>query len=724
MTIQISNGVKTKIALLSIFIGFFAVSFVFAQEDTIEVDVTTEATEEAVEIVEIPEVVEDETITADDLEVSDPTLLPDSSFYFLKNWQRGVQSFFTFNGAKKAELKLRFANEKLLEVEKLVEKSSDEFIVEEAIANYEEELEETEVLAQTLEDGTDANTDKFLDKFADFQIKRQKLIDKLVKKLPEQAQEQVAEVHEKSLERFADVISRLDTPERLQERFDAIEEKQEGSKYKHFKNLEVLIRIEEKLPDQAKEAMHKAQENALKRLHDDLSQMSPEDQERFKDYVSNIGGHELRHAEVIDRLEREDLSEDLREKIQTSRHSVINRVERKLDEITDEEKKEKYLKHLEDGDLGKLRILNELKERLPEKHHKEIDITRDRAINIFGDRVEDLNEEKRKALFNRIEKNNDARTFGVLNDLEEKLSPDKVQFVKELRGRGIERLQEEYNGAKDEEAKKRIIERLSGDDPRHIQVLRELQAKVSPNARDAIGRAINTTETNRMEKIKRLEELKIVCPRIAPPSPEFKEKCELRALGVLGKVVSKKDRNGCITGYECIPDPEVIKPTLCTEEFSPVCSVNGKTFSNKCKARVAGIEIKHDGQCQTTSDKPIPTTINIKSVEPKLIGDPELAFRRWQVKIIDGKYSPRELTIKKGDTVVWTNKSDRRIWPASASHPTHRVYPAKGGCIGSAFDACKGLNNGDSFRFTFNEAGTWKYHDHLHSSVTGAIVVQ
>src|SRR3989344_5226809 len=92
-----------------------------------------------------------------------------------------------------------------------------------------------------------------------------------------------------------------------------------------------------------------------------------------------------------------------------------------------------------------------------------------------------------------------------------------------------------------------------------------------------------------------------------------------------------------------------------------------------------------------------------------------------QVTITAEGFLPRELEIRKGDTVVWTNTASKPSWPASAMHPTHDVYPEKGGCIASAFDACKGLAEGESFKFQFNQIGTWKYHDHLNTSVFGAV---
>ncbi len=94
------------------------------------------------------------------------------------------------------------------------------------------------------------------------------------------------------------------------------------------------------------------------------------------------------------------------------------------------------------------------------------------------------------------------------------------------------------------------------------------------------------------------------------------------------------------------------------------------------------------------------------------------------VEITFSGFSPNTLTINAGDTVTFVNKDSRPHWPASAVHPTHTVYPETGGCIGSKFDACKGLAQGEIFSFTFNQKGSWKYHDHLNPGLTGTIIVQ
>ena len=90
----------------------------------------------------------------------------------------------------------------------------------------------------------------------------------------------------------------------------------------------------------------------------------------------------------------------------------------------------------------------------------------------------------------------------------------------------------------------------------------------------------------------------------------------------------------------------------------------------------------------------------------------------------DAGYSPSPLEINIGDTVVFKNESSLAMWPASAMHPTHKDYPTTGGCLGSTFDACKGVQPGDSWSFKFDIAGNWKYHDHLNPKNFGAIIVK
>jgi len=95
----------------------------------------------------------------------------------------------------------------------------------------------------------------------------------------------------------------------------------------------------------------------------------------------------------------------------------------------------------------------------------------------------------------------------------------------------------------------------------------------------------------------------------------------------------------------------------------------------------------------------------------------------------DSGYTPNPITIKKGEAVIWKNESSNPMWTASAMHPTHKVYPGTdiSACgtqtLMPMFDACAGVASGQSWSFTFNNVGTWGYHNHLNSSKFGKVVV-
>jgi len=90
----------------------------------------------------------------------------------------------------------------------------------------------------------------------------------------------------------------------------------------------------------------------------------------------------------------------------------------------------------------------------------------------------------------------------------------------------------------------------------------------------------------------------------------------------------------------------------------------------------------------------------------------------------DAGFAPQVLTVKQGKVVTFKNLSSSKMWPASEHHLTHEIYPTKGGCFNSTFDACRSLAPNESWSFKFDIPGTWQYHDHLNPSKTGTVVVE
>ena len=160
-----------KIFSVMAILSMAVASVSLAQTDTVEV------VEEISE-----EVILDETVTAAELGIGEPSLLPDSKFYFLKNWKRGLKSTFTFDKTKKAELKLQYASEKLLEAKKLANKNKRPEILEKAMTSFQREIEKVKLATDEIQGtaSTSPKVGKFLDKFVQQQVLHQKISDILL----------------------------------------------------------------------------------------------------------------------------------------------------------------------------------------------------------------------------------------------------------------------------------------------------------------------------------------------------------------------------------------------------------------------------------------------------------------------------------------------------------------------------------------------------------------
>lgn len=289
---------------------------------------------------EVTEAVNLDTIVqAEDLEIPEPSLLPDSPFYFLKNWARNVQSFFTFNPIAKAKLRLRFSSERLMEAKKLAEQTKDPEKIKKAIEGYQKEMVKNEREAVRIRERVEKKTElkeeagKFLDKFTQQQILHQKILEKLEDQVPPEALEKITKARERHLEMFGEVMSKLEEKDKIPEMLEKNIQAIKGSNFKDFKNLEILKNLEEKVPEPAKEAIQKAQENTLKRLKGDLEKMSPEEQGKFKDYTERISGEKEKQLEILENL-RSEIQKvlktpqqiQLKETLRESREKIIENV--------------------------------------------------------------------------------------------------------------------------------------------------------------------------------------------------------------------------------------------------------------------------------------------------------------------------------------------------------------------------------------------------------------
>lgn len=84
-----------------------------------------------------------------------------------------------------------------------------------------------------------------------------------------------------------------------------------------------------------------------------------------------------------------------------------------------------------------------------------------------------------------------------------------------------------------------------------------------------------------------------------------------------------------------------------------------------------------------------------------------------EVKIQDFKYSPANITVKKGTTVIWTNEDN----------DGHNVVSNTGTIPGGPPAEAPLLGQHQQFSFTYDVVGTFDYHCTPHPFMAGTVTV-
>lgn len=107
----------------------------------------------------------------------------------------------------------------------------------------------------------------------------------------------------------------------------------------------------------------------------------------------------------------------------------------------------------------------------------------------------------------------------------------------------------------------------------------------------------------------------------------------------------------------------------------------------------------NNGSNQTATPSPQSSNNNTTGEQPSTAD---------KVSISNFAFTPASITVKKGTTVTWTNNDS----------VAHTVTADSGNGPNSEL-----LQNGETYSFTFNEAGTFKYHCVPHPSMKATVTV-
>ncbi len=271
----------------------------------------------------------EEAVTSVDLGVEDAGILPTSRLYFFKELGRGIQSLFTFGSVKKAELELRFTNEKAAEIKEVQEtQPNNKQAIAKALGNYQKSQERLKIRLESLKETSEnPNVDRLLDRVTENAVKHAKLVEEIAFKTKDIAslQELAITVREK-IEESTFSGAAKDDPVKFAARLEKSLVESAGGELKHLRSITLIDRISEKASEDVKKSLEGLREEFSDRLQGDLKTIlekkTPEDLSRA---IGKVPGDTARQSVILEEIRAkstEKIAESLKESANKLKEAV------------------------------------------------------------------------------------------------------------------------------------------------------------------------------------------------------------------------------------------------------------------------------------------------------------------------------------------------------------------------------------------------------------------
>ncbi|GIW66580.1 MAG: hypothetical protein KatS3mg095_0478 [Candidatus Parcubacteria bacterium] len=542
----------------------------------------------------------------------EPNLLPTSPFYFTKELWRGIKLFFTFDPVKKADLELKIADEKLAEALKVIERdcgvkqeqSCNQKALEKSLTNYFNSREKLIDRLERLKNNSNVEElknkiferavihDAVFDELAT-KINKAELIDSIAKgskKVQGEKNNVISDIsNQRGIEKkdiwrgmFSSKIVELD-PNLIKNNVDILLNSlpyEEG--LKELKALEVLTRIEENLPAEAKKIIETAKENIETKLIEEgkikniLREESTAKIEEYGDGISILSQPSENNEIKKTSISNIQLGGGPNDKLTDANWIIIKDVplsQKALESVIDklEEKAKKVNSAIQKSNIVKIQTIKELKTAIEEAKSDEFYQFVPKPI---GPNCPQISPDTSRGL---------EECFKSAKSLEDKYPGCNYSNI----CKSSSKLQNiEKCGPMPLYPTKEGCERICQDGKWQDFCIVE----PSPLTQDKLSK----------EKFPNCG--KIQCLRYDP------------ICGTDGKTYACGEADAKACGAEVAYEGECKSSSLtplpdkqifCTQEWNPICGTDGKTYSNECMAKVAGVDISYKGECRIRETLPL-----------------------------------------------------------------------------------------------------------------------
>ncbi|MBL7053503.1 MAG: hypothetical protein ISS02_02510 [Candidatus Portnoybacteria bacterium] len=158
--------------------------------------------------------ISNEEVSVEELDIEEPGIIS-----WFKNTIDSVQLLITRDPIKKSEIELRKANRQLVKARKIVKDNPDDEKLQDKLNKIDDKYKSSiERINNRVEEFKQENPDSeklksFLSKYDSQQEKHQAILEKLEDQVPEQVMEKIREQRQEHLERYNQLMNRLEVKE-------------------------------------------------------------------------------------------------------------------------------------------------------------------------------------------------------------------------------------------------------------------------------------------------------------------------------------------------------------------------------------------------------------------------------------------------------------------------------------------------------------------------------
>lgn len=494
--------------------------------------------------------------TATPLQTIGPVgLLPTSPFYFLKEWRRNLGRFLAFDQDRRAELELRFVEEKAAEIEKIKELKPDNVqALMIALRNYERGQERLKSNLQALPEGPRA--ERLLDQATKRMLNHSLLFDRTMQNV--EARKEVRQLTEEVKQKIdASVIA---TAERFIVRLEESLLRPGQEKLHYFRSFEIINRLKAKASEELLPRLLVLEEKVLTALEEEIRIIiEQEGREALTQALQSLPGDPLRRTALIEEIKTK-INPQLAEELLKANEAVEKMFLEKADIA--ERAKEQF--EIAKEALTKLKAVVQ-----------EIEAPAEPVLRLIKEVEDKLNQAE-----NALAEEKYGEAFGQARAAEV-ISRNGLRILRIERKIRIEKEQNEKPRAE-------VLERA----------IARIEEKIEQH--ELIAESKGFTADTHPEFYRILSQLKAHL-EFAEQSLKQDDQPGINLwLNHANDLL--RNLNKLYEGADRRPSSGVGKEIVCTMEYDPVCGRDGQTYSNKCFARVAGVSVAYRGECRPESN--------------------------------------------------------------------------------------------------------------------------